>query len=295
MITNSQIRVIESSLEKLKPKIYGMKADYECKIIEKNIKWHSVPTSNPFHGYHPPILEIKVRLTGPSDMYIVTAGMMEFELEGFLTKVYSYVLPRDHFFNKNVRPAEFKFYHNGDELLYKDLITSFKYDEFRKKFRKDNSPGTLVTRENLGYSINYSDLGISEWTDRQDMNVYIECWTKSFNYINENGQSILITDEIWSDFYQETEEPIDMVKESLIVYLNTKSSEYGSELSEEFAQEMNFYERLSPYVREEYGWRYEAMCYSLTNPNELPYDYTQGDVERKNLFLNFCYLNLNKD
>ena len=86
-----------------------------------------------------------------------------------------------------------------------------------------------------------------------------------------------------------------MVKESLIIYFNTVSSDHGSPLSDEFALEVNLMEKLPQYVINNYGWKYEAMCNSLTNPNDFPYDYTEGDTSRKNLFLNYCHLNLEKD
>jgi hypothetical protein len=296
MITNSQIRVIESSLEKLKPTVYGMKADYRCSIIEKNVIYNSHPSDSRFTNNYRPILEVNVKLTGFPNIFFVNSGIIETEMQGFFEKVFSYILPSDHLLVKRPWAVVYKFEHNGKQIGYNDVIKSFAYEQFKTKFRKDNKPGTLVvSSQTIGYSINYSDLAFSEYGDQNDLNVFIECETESFNYINSNGQNILITDDIWNDFMKETEEDIDMVKNSLIGYLNTISSDYGSTLSDEFSYEVNLREKLPQYVIDNYGWKYEAMCNSVTNLNDFPYDYSEGDTSRKNLFLNYCHLNLEKD
>lgn len=295
MLTNSQIRVIESSLEKLKPTVYGMKADYDCSAIEENIKWNLNPSGTLFANHYKPILMIKVKLTGFPNIFFVNSGLIQTEFEGFFQKVFTYVLPSDHLLVKRPWAVVYKFEHNGKQIGYNDVIKSFAYEQFKTKFRKDNIPGTLIVAKTVGFSINYSDLAVSEYGDQNDLNVFIECETESFNYINGNGLNVLITDEIWKNFAEETEEDIDVVKESLISYFNTMSSDYGSQLSDEFALEVNLMEKLPKYVIDNYGWKYEAMCNSLTNPNDFPYDYTEGDTSRKNLFLNYCHLNLEKD
>ena len=296
MITNSQVRVIESSLEKLKPNVYGMKAAYECSVIEKNVKYNLNPSDSYFNHYKP-ILEIKVKLSGQPNIYFVNSGLIQTEFEGFFQKVFSYILPSDHLLVKRPWAVIYKFEHNGKTIHYNDVIKSFQYEQFKTKFRRNNSPGTLIVARTVGYSINYSDIAVSEYGDQNDLNVFIECQTESFNYINENGINVLITDEIWKNFAEETGEDISVVKESLIAYFNTMSSDYGSPLSDEFSLEVNLMEKLPKYVINNYGWKYEAMCNSVTmnNPYEFPYDYTEADTSRKNLFLNYCHLNLEKD
>lgn len=295
MITNSQIRVIESSLEKLKPTVYGMKAEYKCSIIEENVKYNLNPSDTRFTNHYKPILTVNVKLSGQPNLYFVNSGLIQTELDGFFQKVFTYILPSDHLLVKRPWAVIYKFEYNGKQIGYNDVIKSFKYEQFKAKFRRDNSPGTLSVSRTMGYSINYSDLAFSEYGDQNDLNIFIECQTESFNYINGNGINVLITDEIWKNFAEETGEEIDMVKESLIIYFNTVSSDYGSQLSNEFAHEVNLIEKLPQYVKDNYGWRYDAMCNSLTNPNEFPYDYYEADTSRKNLFLNYCHLNLEKD
>lgn len=298
MITINQLNVINKSLERLKPTLYGLKAKYDVSVLEKNISYNSTPTSQTFSytGHHyKPILEVKVMLSGQPDIYIITSGMIKEELQGFLEKIFGFVLPREHFLNKNVRKVSYKFEYNGKKLEYRDIITSPKYYEYVKNFRRENSPGTLVPiGYDLRYSINYSDLAVSEWADDENLNVFIECQTESFNYIDRYGKVTLITDELWDALLYETGEPIDIVKESLIRYLNTISADYNSELSNIFANEMSLMEKLSQSIKESYNWKYEASCNSLINPNDYPYDYTESDVSRKNLFISFCEIYLDE-
>jgi hypothetical protein len=71
------------------------------------------------------------------------------------------------------------------------------------------------------------------------------------------------------------------------MYFNTTSSDWDSNIIIKFADEINLHEKLSPYVRDNFGWKYESFCSSSSNPNEFPWDSSQGDTERKNMFLQF--------
>lgn len=294
MITISQASVINKSLERLKPTLYGLDANYDVSIIEENVKYNLTPTSQVFSNYYKPILKIKVMLSGQPNVDILTAGILKSELMGFLERIFGFVLPPAHFLNKNAHRIEYVFEYNGKPINYNDVIKSFKYDEYLKKFRRENTPGTLEPLRNISYSINYKDLAVSEYTDQNDLSIFIECQTDSFNYIDRYGKVTLITDELWDALLYETGEPIDMVKESLIRYFNTISIDYDTELTLELSREIALMEKLSDYVKEDYNWKFEAACNSLNNPNEFPYDYTESDVSRKNLFINFCELYLDE-
>jgi len=286
MITNSQLRVIESSLDKLKPTLYGMKIKYVCSVIEENLRFN-LGFNELSGGSYKPILRIKMTLDGSPNIYVVTPGILEAEVEGFLSKVFSYVLPSDHLLVGRPWSTVFEFYYGEQKIYYSEMFKSPKYTEYSKNFVSENKEGTIKVSSTFGYSINYTDLTLSEWSERDDLGFMFECATKSFNYIDDAGQEILITDDMWSDFYLETEEPIDMVKESLIIYFNTTSSDWDSNIIIKFADEINLHEKLSPYVRDNFGWKYESFCSSLSNPNEFPWDSSQGDTERKNMFLQF--------
>jgi hypothetical protein len=289
MITNSQLRVIESSLDKLKPTLYGMKVKYDCSVIEENLRFNELIV-----GSYKPILRIKMTLDGSPNIYVVTPGILEAEVEGFLSKVFTYVLPSDHLLVSRPWATVFEFYYGEQKIYYSEIFKSPKYTEYSKNFVSENKEGTMVMTSTFPYSINYTNLTLSEWSERDDLGFIFECTTKSFNYINNAGQEILITDKMWSDFYLETEEPIDMVKESLIIYFNTQSSDWDTNIINEFAGEINLHEKLSSYVRDSFGWKYESFCSSLSNPNEYPWDSTQGDTERKNMFLQFFNRYFNK-
>jgi hypothetical protein len=289
MITNSQLRVIESSLDKLKPTLYGMKVKYDCSVIEENLRFNELIV-----GSYKPILRIKMTLDGSPNIYVVTPGILEAEVEGFLSKIFSYVLPSDHLLVSRPWATVFEFYYGEQKIYYSEIFKSPKYTEYSKNFVSENKEGTMVMTSTFPYSINYTNLTLSEWSERDDLGFIFECTTKSFNYINNAGQEILITDKMWSDFYLETEEPIDMVKESLIIYFNTQSSDWDTNIINEFAGEINLHEKLSSYVRDSFGWKYESFCSSLSNPNEYPWDSTQGDTERKNMFLQFFNRYFNK-
>jgi hypothetical protein len=286
MITNSQLRVIESSLDKLKPTLYGMKVKYDCSVIEENLRFN-LGFNELGVGSYKPMLRIKMTLDGSPNIYVVTPGILEAEVEGFLSKVFTYVLPSDHLLVSRPWATVFEFYYGVQKILYSEIFKSPKYTEYSKNFVNENKEGTIEITSTFGYSINYTDLTLSEWSERDDLGFIFECTTKSFNYIDDAGQEILITDDMWSDFYLETSEPTDMVKESLIIYFNTQSSDWDSNIINEFAREINLHEKLSPYVRDNFGWKYESFCSSLSNPNEFPWDSSQGNSDRKNMFLQF--------
>ena len=226
-------------------------------------------------------------LDGSPNIYVVTPGILEAEVEGFLSKVFTYVLPSDHLLVSRPWATVFEFYYGAQKILYSEIFKSPKYTEYSKNFVNENKEGTIEITSTFGYSINYTDLTLSEWSERDDLGFIFECTTKSFNYIDDAGQEILITDDMWSDFYLETSEPTDMVKESLIIYFNTQSSDWDSNIINEFAREINLHEKLSPYVKDGFGWKYESFCSSLSNPNKFPWDSSQGESDRKNMFLQF--------
>ena len=119
MITNSQIRAIESSLEKLKPTLYGMKVKYDCSVIEENLRFN-LGFNELGAGSYKPMLRIKMTLDGSPNIYVVTPGILEAEVEGFLSKVFTYVLPSDHLLVSRPWATVFEFYYGVQKILYSE-------------------------------------------------------------------------------------------------------------------------------------------------------------------------------
>ena len=270
MITERDIILLDNVLNKLKNKLYGLNAEYKSEIIKENVQFNKTVNL----GYKP-YVRVYVYLTGDLKIPLVSTPILEEEVKQSLNKTFKFVFPKKHTFIQNHFALTYKFFYNGQEMESREIIESDWYKTYKENFISKNKSGTQrLEHHEIDFSINYYDLKLEQSSDIEDLNFTFISKVKSFNYYSSDV-TVEITDDIFNEFGKEMGWSPSEIKESLISVYNTKSTEYDSNIVVEFARAVDLHSVFSEEVKNNIGWKYESLCYSLENPKEIPWDYTQ--------------------
>lgn len=282
MITKGDLKLLDSLLNRLKSNLYGLKAEYNSELIEKNIEFNKSINL----GYRPSVI-VNTYLTGDLKIPIVSTGVLEQDLKQSLERSFKFIFPAKHPI-KNAFAILYKFFYNGVEIPKNEMMTSNWYNTYREDFISNNKSGKLVLNNSssINISVNYYDLKLEETSDIEDLYFAFLCKIKSFNY-EHLGTSKEITENLWDEFEKISGSSPKELKEFIISVFNTKSTDYGTNITDEFATTLDLWSKFPAEVIDNIGWKYEALCYSLENPNEVPWDYSSTDIDNVKHFQRF--------
>ena len=283
MITKGELKILDSLLNRLKPNLYGLKAEYKSELIEKNIEFNKSINL----GYKASV-EIIVHLSGDLNIPIISKGILSSDISHLLENTFKFIFPKKHILVQNHFAIMYTFFYNGEKMSSQDMIESNWYKTYKENFISDNKIGKLILNHgaSINISVNYYDLKLEQTSDIEDLYFAFTCRIKSFNY-EHLGTSKEITQNLWDEFEEISGSSPKEIKEFIINVFNTRSTESGSNITDEFANTLDLWSKFPKEVIDNIGWKYEALCYSLENPKEIPWDYSSTEIDNVKHFERF--------
>jgi len=264
---------VETMLNRLKRKLYGMDAHYVISRGEPH-----------FYKKEKVSFNIEVNLTGEPNLPVVSNSLITETILDFLRKYLSFT-----FSDKNIIEFHYQFEINYDgKFIDKSkAIMSKEFKEFIKNFLSQHKNDAVCLKnfqeDGYGYTklcVKISDLRYDFYNDTEDMNYLLEGTTEHFVITHPiTGGDLVLTDDIWKRFEEETGEDIERVKEALVIVFNTKSVDHTVDLVNEFLEFTGYWGRIPVLIADNIGWRCEFFTSSLKEPNTYPYDYTGADLD----------------